>query len=615
MKYRSVGIIFTLVFMIVLGIGGSQAYAQGSATSTISGTVTDTSGGVVPGADVVAKNASTGTVLTAVSGSDGTFTIPAVPPGTYVITIKLMGFKTAVLNDVIANVAQMATVKAVLELGQLEETVVVAGSTEIVQTQATSVAMTLTARQIANLPVGNRAAFELVATMPGVNSTTGSVRDGSVNGLPQSAVNITLDGMNIQDNYAKTWDGMFTRVNPRLDAVEEVTVSTAALGADMGGQGAVQVKFVTRSGTNKFDGSAYYYYRREWMNSNTWFNLHRNVDPVTGAPTPKTLVNQNQPGGRLGGPIIKDKLFFFGNYEIISTPGTRTDTKTIMSPLSQQGQFQYAGGTVDLMALAAKNGQTARIDPLIAKLLSDVRNSTSQGNVTATTDPLTQSFSFNQPTKSRTNYPTGRLDYNLTSKHRLSLSGTFNGLLSDPDTTNTGQVQFPGFPVHGLQDSTRWTGTFQVRSVLSKNMVNEFRFGKTGGRTLFSPDNNASRFGGQPVGDMGGYAISWNAFKSISNTYVSSTYSAREGATTVLEDTLELPRRQAQLQLRGIGHARRRVARQQAARADAHPGDGRGRPGRRDVQRGQLPGCVGHGPDKREKPLLNPDRAHHHDHA
>ncbi len=121
--------------------------------------------------------------------------------------------------------------------------------------------------------------------MPGVATTTGSLRDGTVNGLPQSAVNITLDGMNIQDNYAKSWDGMFTRVSPRLDAVEEVTVSTAAQGADMGSQGAAQVRFVTRSGTNRFQGSAYFYYRRDWMNTNTWFNLNRNVDAVTGKPT------------------------------------------------------------------------------------------------------------------------------------------------------------------------------------------------------------------------------------------------------------------------------------------------------------------------------------------
>jgi hypothetical protein len=184
-----------------------------------------------------------------------------------------------------------------------------------------------------------------------------------VNGLPTSTVNITLDGMNIQDNYAKTWDGMFTRVSPRLDAVEEVTIGTAAQDADMAGQGGVQIKFVTRSGTNDFHGSVYYYMRRDWMNTNTWFNLHRNVD-INGTPTSKPALSQFQPGGRLGGPVRipklfngRDKLFFFVNYEWVRSPGTNTQNKTIMSPLSEQGIFQYAGEpNVDLRPWRQNNG-------------------------------------------------------------------------------------------------------------------------------------------------------------------------------------------------------------------------------------------------------------------
>jgi hypothetical protein len=514
-------------------------YAQGGATSTIAGTVMDSSGAVVPGVDIVVKNNATGVVFTAVSGDNGTFGVPAVPPGTYTITVKLMGFKTTILNDVVANVAQVATVKAVLDLGTLEETVIVSGASEIVQTQSTSVATTLTVRQIASLPLPGRGAFDLVSFMPGVSTTTGGIRDATVNGLPQSAVNITLDGMNIQDNYAKTWDGMFTRVSPRLDAVEEVTISTAAQGADMGSQGAAQVRFVTRSGTNKYQGSAYFYYRRGWMNSNTWFNLHRNVDATTGKPTPTPRIFQDQPGGRIGGPIIKDKAFFFFNYEWISSPGSRTDNRTIMSPLSEQGIFQYGGGrTVDLMALAASRGQTARIDPTVAKLLADVRSSTAKGTVTTTIDPLTQTFAWSQDTKGTTKYPTGRLDYNVTSKHRISLSGTHNQLLSTPDTTNSTQAVYPGFPVHGLQDSARWSTQFSIRSTLTPNMVNELRLGGTGGATKFSPNLTVDMYDDPSIGNMKGYAIAWSAFKSISNPFPQSTNSAREGSTRVIENTL-----------------------------------------------------------------------------
>jgi hypothetical protein len=533
MTNRRRTLLAALAVLVLVAAWAPRAFAQGGATSTIAGTVVDTSGAVVPGADVVAKNVATNSTYTAVSGADGAFVIPAVPPGTYSVTVTLTGFKTIVLNDVIANVAQTVTVKATLEVGALEETVTVAGASELIQTQATAVAATLTQSQIANLPVVGRGAFELVGFMPGVQTTTGSLRDGTINGLPQSSVNITLDGMNIQDNYAKSWDGMFTRVSPRLDAVEEVTVSTAASGADMGSQGAAQVRFVTRSGTNQFRGSAYYYVRRDWMNSNTWFNLNRNVDPVTGAPNPKPYLFQNQPGGRLGGPIWKDRAFFFVNYEWISAPGSRTDTRTIMSPNAERGLFEYGGGTVDLMALAARNGQTARIDPLIAKLISNVRASTAQGTVTTTIDPLTQSFAWSQDTESTTKYPTVRLDYNVTAKHQLTASGTYNHLVSDPDTTNSMQPVFPGFPIRGLQDSERYTTQVSLRSVLTGTMINEFRIGATGGATLFSPNLGADMFS-----DYNGYAINWNVFKGLSNPYVGPTNSSREGSTRVIENTL-----------------------------------------------------------------------------
>ncbi len=539
-RFRFSVVGFSCLVALACLLAAAPVFAQGGSNSTISGTVVDSTGAVLPGADIQIKNAATGTVFTAVSGADGGFVVPAVPSGTYSITVTLMGFKTAVLNDVVAAVAQTATVKATLELGALEETVVVSGAAEIVQTQATSVASTLSKTQIANLPLPGRGAFDLVSYMPGVSTTTGSMRDSTVNGLPQSAVNITLDGMNIQDNYAKSWDGMFTRVSPRLDAVEEVTISTAAQGADMGSQGAAQVRFVTRSGTNTFQGSAYYYYRRDWMNTNTWFNLYRNVDPVTGKPTAKPRLFQDQPGGRIGGPIIRDKAFFFVNYEWISSPGSRTDNRTIMSPNAERGLFQYAGGTVDLLALAARSGHVSAIDPGVAKLISAVRGSTAKGSVTQALDPLIQTFSWQQDTESTTKYPTVRLDYNVSTRHRLSASGTYNHLISDPDTTNSMQPVFPDFKIRGLQDSVRYTTQLSLRSTIGASIVNEVRFGGTGGATEFSPNLSADMFS-----DFGGYAIGtsptgggWNTFKGLSNPVPSSTNSAREGSTKVLENTL-----------------------------------------------------------------------------
>src|SRR5262245_185818 len=290
------------------------AFAQGgAATSALTGVVTDAQGAVIPGATVTVKNDATSTEYTAVTNDQGNFTVPAIDPGGYTVTVTLMGFKTAVLNNIRVNAAVPASIKVTLEVGGLEETVVVSAGTEIVQTQSAAVATTIDANQIAKLPTGRRSALTFVTTLPGVN-TPGGDRQSTINGLPQSTINITIDGMSAQDNYLKTTDGFFARVSPRLDAVEEVTVSTAAQNAGATGQGAIQIQFVTRSGTNEYRGRGYYYLRHYKLNANTWFNNR--------AGTPKSEDILHQPGANVGGPISvpglfngKNKAFFFFNYE------------------------------------------------------------------------------------------------------------------------------------------------------------------------------------------------------------------------------------------------------------------------------------------------------------
>ena len=154
------------------------------------------------------------------------------------------------LDNVTVNAATPASVRAKLEVGGLEETVIVSSGTEIIQTQSAAVSTTIDTNQILKLPTGSRSALEFVTTLPGVNTPGGS-RDSTINGLPQSAINITIDGISAQDNQLKTDDGFFARVSPRLDAMDEVTVSTAAQDAANTGQGAVQIRFTTRSGTQQ----------------------------------------------------------------------------------------------------------------------------------------------------------------------------------------------------------------------------------------------------------------------------------------------------------------------------------------------------------------------------
>jgi hypothetical protein len=542
------------VVMALLALASSIAYAQGGATSTLSGTVTDASGAVIPGADVKVKNNATAAESTTVTADNGTFTIPALNAGTYTVTVSLMGFKTIVLNAVVLNAGVPSSVRASLEVGGLAEVITVQGGSDVVQTASATVSTTMNVNQISRLPLTSRNALDFVVNLPGTNTPGGS-RDSTVNGLPQSTINMTLDGMSIQDNYLKTTDGFFARLSPRLDAVEEVTVTSAANGADSAGQGAVNIRFTTRSGTNNLLGSTYFYLRHDGLNANTWFN-NRDLtpDPKTGK-APRNALRQYQPGTRVGGPIMipgvfdgRDKAFFFVNYEENRTPSKGTLTRTILSPAAQQGLFQYTRGssveTVNLYTLAANNGHIATPDPTVAKLLTDIRNATTTtGQVTTLSDRLLNQYVFQTPTSGFTPAPTVRLDYNLTQKHRLTGSFNYQHINSNPDTTNSQQIAFPGFPIYGSQQSTRYTTSEAVRSTLSPNLVNELRVGATGGATFFSPEKARSMWGGTSVADQGGFHLALsgccgNNTAQLQNAGVTPTPSSREASTKNIENTL-----------------------------------------------------------------------------
>ena len=539
MKLRILCSLLTAVLMSVAI--SADAWAQGGSTaSSIIGTVSDASGAVIPGATVVVKNNATATEFNATTNEQGGFTIPAVDPGTYTVTVTLMGFKTAVVSDVVVNAATPASVRVRLEVGGLEETIVVSGGSEIIQTQSAAVSTTIDTNQILKLPTGSRSALEFITSLPGVNTPGGS-RNSTINGLPQSAINITIDGISAQDNHLKTGDGFFARVSPRLDAMEEVTVSSAAQDAANTGQGAVQIRFVTRSGSNNYTGSGYYYLRHHALDANSWFN---NRDGVA-----KNEDILHQPGGRIGGPIVipglwngRNKAFFFVNYEESRSPGQNTENRTVLHPLAEQGIFRYERSSgaieeVNVLALAGANGFVNAVDPTIGRLVADIRSAVAGGPLTDLANPLHQEFRYQYETKGVTKYPTVRLDFNLTDKHRLSGSMNYTDLLSTPDTTNNREPVFPGFPNFGNQHSDRYTVQGNLRSTLTSNLVNEFKVGGSGGATRFSPEIGPAQFGGTPIGDMGGYFLDINDM-GISNPASTGSYSAREATTRILENTL-----------------------------------------------------------------------------
>jgi hypothetical protein len=533
----------SLVTLALVALITPAAYAQGGgSTSSIIGTVTDASDAVIPGASITVKRNATATTYSATTNEQGGFTVPAVEPGDYTVTVTLMGFKTVVLNDVRVNTATPASVRVKLEVGGLEETVTVSGGSEIIQTQSAAVSTTIDVNQIGKLPTGSRSALDYITSLPGVNTPGGS-RNSTINGLPQSAINITIDGISAQDNHLKTGDGFFARVSPRLDAMEEVTVSMAAQDAANTGQGAVQIQFRTRSGSNQYTGSSYYYLRHYKLNANDWFN---NRDGVS-----KDEDILHQPGVRFGGPIVipglwngRDKAFFFFNYEESRSPGQSTENRTVLHPLAQQGVFRYdiGGGNVrevNVLNLAAQNGHLSSPDPTIAQLLGDIRSAVSGGPLKDLEDPLHQEFTSQFQTEGITRYPTGRLDFNVTDKHRLSASMNYTKLLSTPDTTNNREPTFPGFPGFGNQHSDRYTTQLSLRSTLSQNLVNEFQIGGSGGATLFSPEIGPGQYGGTSVADQGGFFLDINGSDlGITNASGSSAYSVREATTRIMDNTL-----------------------------------------------------------------------------
>lgn len=494
---------------LVILASSVSIYAQGAQSGSITGTITDPNGAVIPGAVVVVKSDASGQEFTTTTADNGTFSVPALVSGTYTLTITAVGFKKSVAPSVKVVVGQPSSVTVALEIGEPAETVTVVGAVgELLQTQSATVGQTITGRQIIDQPQASRDALDLITLLPGVQ-TTGRPRTSTVNGLPKGALNITIDGTDVQDNLISSQDGFFTFVRPRIDAIDEVTVSTATPGSESSGDGAVQIKFVTRGGTNDFRGSLYWYHRNPALNANYFFNNQTlPPDPRTGK-APRNRVLLNQYGGRAGGPIRipglfdgRDKAFFFVNYEEFRLPEQQLRQRVILSPLAQQGIFQWvtAGGVqqLSLLQLAAADGLPSTVDPVVGALLNQIRGSTSQGGVQAIPNaPNFQNFSFVGVGGQDRYFATVRLDFNLSRNHQLSNIWNYQEFKNCCDFLNAADPSFPGFPNFGGQNSQRWTNTTSLRSTLRPNLINEASFGMLGGISLFLGEVNPSQFANQ----------------------------------------------------------------------------------------------------------------------
>ncbi|PYR59499.1 MAG: hypothetical protein DMF85_07650, partial [Acidobacteria bacterium] len=386
-------------------------------------------------------------------------------------------------------------------------------------------------------------ALNAVTFLPGVN-TAGVNRDSTINGLPEGFLSITLDGVSDNDNFLRNTDSFFASVTPRQDAVEAVSVTLAAAGANVGGgAGAVTMAFQTRSGTNRFSGSVYEYYRNPGMNSNYYFNRVNHQG--------KNQVKLNQFGARAGGPNVipglydgHGKAFYFLHYEQIRFPNSFTRTRTVFNPRVADGWFRYQFGSevreVNLLQLAAANGQIATKDPTMTKIMNMISASTTTGGTrTASNDPLYDSYVWQSPATLFEHQPTLRLDYNLTNQHRLSGSYSFITAKRTPDYLNSADPRFPGAPNQRDFKSTRPLVSMSMRSVLSKDITNELRGGLTAfykGSNFGYPSSLDSRNSPKSFEDQGGFAITTPT--NTTDWFTSNSPSWRIAPTYSVDETL-----------------------------------------------------------------------------
>jgi hypothetical protein len=568
---------FRLIFaLFLIGAMSCLGFAQGT-TSSLTGTVVDQSGGVIPGAEVTVKNDNTGAEYKAVTAENGTFLIPALSAGTYTATVTVPNFKQSVTKNIVLVVGVPSAVRIVLQVGGSTETVTVTAGAEVIQTASATISTTLSTTQIAQLPLATRNALDFLVFMPGV-TTTGSSRNATFMGMPNSTLHITVDGVPTQDqNYMGQYggDGFYSMITPRPDSMQEVTVSTAASGADSTGAGAVQIRFVTRSGNNDYHGSLYDYERNTAFNSNYWYN-NRDQAPVyygdgagRGKPctaqqlqtewdsckAPRNRIILHQIGGRVGGPISipklflgKDKAFFFLNLETFRLPNSSIRTNTIYSPSMEQGIYSYVykqSGqpdvikTANLLTLAQGYGQTSIMDPTVQKLISDIRASTA---ITGTiqsyptqADPNYQNFIWQSKGAEKRNYMTTRFDFNLTSRHRLELSWNGETRTRNPDYLNSRGWRYPGFPSYGRVDQNRGAISYALRSTITPRLVNEARGGILLGSTLFNPNAGPGDFNQTGIGALGGF--NWTP-SGITGIIAVTQPSRRNGPVKSVEDTL-----------------------------------------------------------------------------
>ena len=518
------------VLVLVVAVWATSGWAQ--VAGRLSGSVVDSTGAAAPGAKVsVYLAGGAQPVLTAETTSEGLFALSGVRPEFYDLTIQAQGFAAYTLRRVKVDPARETVIPPIkLELAAVRQTLEVSAAAESVQTSNAEISSTVTNEQVRRLPMLDRSPLALIATQPGVTYNGRADASTTINGQRTSFANVSMDGINIQDNFLRDNALDYVPNLLLLDQVGEFSVVTSNSSAALGG-GSSHVVFVSPSGTNQFHGGVYWQNRNNVFSANSWFNNRAGVD--------RPFLNQNQAGAFLGGPIVKDKLLFYMNYEAFRRRQQTSVNRTIPTADARRGLFTYrdtqgAVRKVDILQAAG-----VRIDPLIQAMLDKVPGPETINNFDlgdSAPDLLrnTAGYRFLKRGNRTRDNALAKLDYNLSPKHIFSASYLWNRDNLDRPDDDTDNDFSPVPKVvnenwsHLLSLGWRWspraTFTNELRSGfnLAPGVFDTSeQFGKfVAGGTIFDNPTNLFRRQGR---DTDTYSLSDNA------TWVRGRHNAQFG--------------------------------------------------------------------------------------
>lgn len=472
------------VMVCLIAFGSIAAWSQ-AVNSTVLGTVTDSTGAVVMGAKVTITETNTNVSHNSQTNESGNFVFPDVPPGNYFVTVEMAGFKKEQRRNIALLVNTTARVDVQLQPGSVTETVEVTAAPPELKTETADTGTKVDSVAVAELPVlvSNRNYQALLALVPGTAPPTeqhsqffnaSDSLQTEVNGTPRVGNNYQIEGI---DDNERT--GILQILIPPLEAIQTVDVSTSNHSVDLGrGTGAV-TNVILKSGTNAFHGSAYEFFQNSDLDARNFFQ------PTVAA------VHYNYFGGTIGGPIKKNKLFFFADFLRTTDHEANANTETIPSALSKTGNLSEAlGGSSPALVYDPATGDpttavgrtpfpgniipASRLNPIALKILALVPNPNQ--NLTATAAPSSNYFALLPFTKD-SNLVDGKVDFNISDKDRLSGRFSFQRpvVYQAPIFGMAGGDANGGFQGTGIQKT--YSSGVNWNHVFSPSLINEFRFG------------------------------------------------------------------------------------------------------------------------------------------